>query len=90
MQGPLHGVEFTFQPIDLASQPIAFLPQPVPPPSQPLDFVILPFKLGDQVITRGGAPARSHPLVMPRFITEYKRKVMHSRRAAIATEGRTR
>jgi hypothetical protein len=92
MEGAAGDVECIFQPVDLASQPIPFLPQPVPRAaqlldvslgllpftSQLLDFALLPFKLGDQVVTRGGAPARSHALVMPAFELQYKGKAWRS------------
>jgi hypothetical protein len=92
MQRALGGVQFLFEPVNLASQPIAFLPKPIPLAPQllhiagdlvaltpqPLVVAFLPFDLGDEVVTSIRAPARVHALVMPRFDREYKRKLRRS------------
>lgn len=72
--------------LDVGPLPIPFGPLS----AQPFNLALLPLQLGDQVVARRGAPARSHALVMPRLVRKYKRKVTCSRRSAIITEVRTR
>jgi hypothetical protein len=92
MQRAPRRVQFFLEPVNLASQPIAVLPEPiplapqlvdiagdlVPLTSQSLVVALLPFELGDKVVTSTSAPARVHVLVMPSFDREYKRKLRRS------------
>lgn len=104
MDRPPRGVQFLFEPVNLSSQPIAFLPEPIPLAPQlvdiagnlvplmpqPLVVALLPFDLGDKVVTSIRAPARVHALVMPRFDREYKWKLRRSRRSDVGSEVTTR
>jgi hypothetical protein len=86
MDRTLRRVQLFFEPVNLSSQPVAFLLKPiplaaqlvhiagdlVPLTSQPLVVALLPFDLGDEVGTSIRAPARVHAVVMPRFDREYK------------------
>ena len=74
-------VELVFEAVDLLAQRVALLPVAIPVPirplvlaPQPLDFALLPLELGDQLLTRRGAPSRLHAPLMPRSLMEYKKK----------------
>jgi len=72
-------VEFIFQPIDLLAQALAlptppstFAFQPLEVASLSFDLPLLSFELLQQVLARGGSPARSHLLVRPYRRGKYK------------------
>ena len=97
VQGPAGRVQLVFEPFDLLAQlvafttvPITLLLRPFALAAQPFILALLPFELGDQVLARCGAPARSHALVMPRFDGKYKRKLRRSRRSDAESEVTTR
>jgi hypothetical protein len=99
------GVQFFFEPVNLSSQPIAFLPEPIPLApqlvdiaralipltSQPLVVALLPFDLGDEVVTSIRAPARVHARARyAPFDCECKWKLRRSRRSDVGSEVTTR
>ena len=88
MQRALGVVEVVFQPLDLFAELIAVAPiavaipirtlvlspQPLDLSTLSLDLALLPFQLGDQLITRRRAPFREHAPVMARLKNLYKYK----------------
>jgi hypothetical protein len=80
-------VELVFEAVDLLPQRVALLPVAIAVPIRPfvlappaLDFALLPFELGDQLVTRRGAPARLHASVMPRSPMQYKKETLKGAR----------
>jgi hypothetical protein len=97
VQGSAGRVQLVFEPFDLLTQPVAFTTIPIPfplhpfaLPAQAVILALLPFELGDQILSGCGAPARSHAPVMPRFNEEYKRKLRRSRRSDTRSQVTTR
>jgi hypothetical protein len=91
-------IELVFEPVDLPPQlvpllaiPVAILIGSLMLAAQPLNLALLPFQLGDQLVTRRRAPFRpEHVSLMPRFGREYKRKLRRSRRSDGGSERITR
>ncbi len=80
-------VEQVFESVDLLAErvpllavPVAVAIRPLVLAPQSLDFALLPFELGDQLLTRRGAPARLHAPVMPRSPMEYKKETLNGAR----------
>jgi hypothetical protein len=97
VQGSAGRIQLVFEPFDLLTQPVAFTTISIPfllrsfaLPAQAFILALLPFELGDQVLSGCGAPARSHAPVMPRFNEEYKRKLRRSRRSDAGSQVTTR
>jgi hypothetical protein len=85
---PTGVVELVFELVDLLAEGIPLLPIPVPIAvgafvltPQPLDLALFSLELGDQVVTRRGAPSRIHAPVMPRSSTKYKKECVNTRAA---------
>jgi hypothetical protein len=79
-------IDLVSQPIALAPQLVPLAAQPIHLAfgvralaipfrlfsAQSFNLPLLPLQFGDQIVTRRGAPTRTHALVMPRFDLEYK------------------